>query len=250
VSSASPLARSIAGLLWPLFLACSALLAVVWIGGVNEGTFSRIGNAELRAALEWCARGIDVVWLMFGAIVAYFALVRAEGLSVARGWAGAVLAAGFLLGAASAWSGWPLGPVHFTTRLGWKLGPVPFGLPALWLVIVVGARETVLRWRPRASHNSSAALTGLLCLVNAANLDPIVWKIRFWWVWYPAQRGASALPPTQNFICWLLAGAALAWWMRSPHVVPRVARRSSEPVIALALLNAIALLTHLTRLWR
>jgi uncharacterized membrane protein len=72
----------------------------------------------------------------------------------------------------------------FHDAAGVEAGPVPFGLPALWLVVVVGAREAALRWSPGASHNVIAAISGFLCLVTAVNLDPIAWKVRVWWLWY------------------------------------------------------------------
>jgi hypothetical protein len=250
VSSASPFLRSLASLGWPLFLACSVLLAVVWIGGVGEGSFAGIANADLRAALAWSARGIDVLWLALAAAAAYFALVRTEGLAVARRWATLVLGVSFLLAVASVLTRWPLGAVFFPENLGWKLGPVPLGWPLLWLVVVVGAREAVLRWRPRAAHHTVALLAGVLCLATAVNLDPLAWKFRVWWLWHPADLAAPAHPPLRSFAVWLLGGAALAWAMRSPHLVPRVRSRPWPPLLALLLLNAVALLTHLARALR
>jgi hypothetical protein len=250
VSSAALFVRSLTGLCWPLFLASSVLLAVVWIAGVGEGSFAGLANADLRAALTWSARAIDVLWLALAAVVAYFALVRTEGLEVARRWAALVLGVSFLFAAASVFTHWPLGAVFFPQNLGAKLGPVPLGWPLLWLVVVVGAREAVLRWRPRAAHRTVALLAGVLCLATVLNLDPLAWKFRVWWLWYPAQLDAPAHPPVQSFAVWLVGGTALAWAMRSPHLVPRVKSRPWAPLLALLILNVIALLTHFARALR
>lgn len=239
-------------MLWPLFIACTVLVAVVWLSGFGPGmladeNFGRGIPKEAREALGILSRALDPIWITLGAVVAYLALVRAEGLSAARRWSGLVLVAGFVIGTLSALTRLPLGPVYYPTNLGMKLGPVPFGVPFLWLVIVLGARETVLRVFPKLSHGGCAALTGVCCGLTSVLLDPIAWKYRAWWLWYPAQFDAPGTAPWSAHLTWFVAGAALAFAMRAEQVVPRVKVRPIAPMLGYLFLIAIIALTRVVR---
>jgi putative membrane protein len=200
---------------------------------------------ELRSALALFSRGLDSVWTALGAVLVYLAVVRAEGIDVARRWCGLAIIVGFIVSAASAATGWPLGPVSFPQNLGWKIGPVPFALPLLWLLLIIGSREVALRLLPKAGHASVSLLTGALTLGSILNLDPIAWKYRAWWLWYPLPGTGLNHAPWQCFITWACAGVGLAWLMRSPHVAPRVPVRPMAPVTVWCVLNGICAVTDL-----
>ncbi|MEQ1860515.1 MAG: carotenoid biosynthesis protein [Chthoniobacteraceae bacterium] len=240
-------------MLWPLYLASTALVALVWLSGFGPGMLAdpdfahRIPNADLRDALGLFSRGLDPAWVTLGAISAYLATVRAEGLRAARHWCILILGAGLLISIASASIALPLGPVHYPTNLGWKIGPIPFALPFLWLLVILGSRETVLRICPRASHRASAALTGSCCALTSLLLDPLAWKHRAWWLWYPAQSDAPAVAPWTNHTTWLLAGTALALAMRPSQVAPRITVR---PIASLIVYLSLVAITAVTRLLR
>jgi uncharacterized membrane protein len=248
----SPLAVLVT-MLWPLFLACSALVALVWVSGFGVGKladpdFMRwVSDRNLRAALGVFSQGLDLIWITLGAINTYLALVCTESLPTARRWCGLVLIAAFGITVASAATGFPLGPIYFPENLGIKIGPVPFALPFLWLLIVTGARETVLRVLPKLGHTSCAMLAGVLCALTSLLLDPIAWKYRAWWLWYPAQIDAPAHAPWSAHLTWLIAGSALAFLMRSQHIAPRVVVRPIAPMAGFLILNAVVLLTRLVR---
>jgi uncharacterized membrane protein len=195
------------------------------------------------------ARAIDPIWLVLASISTYLALVRAEGLPVARRWAGTVIALGFILPTASALTGWPLGPVFYPPNLGPKIGLIPFALPLLWLIIILGSREASWRLLPRGGHAAVVAMTGFLALLTTVNLDKVASTYRAWWLWYPRGGEHSSLPPAVNFVSWTVAGVALAWTMRTPHVVPRQGHRSVAPIAAVAFLNALALVTYTLIRW-
>jgi hypothetical protein len=89
-----------------------------------------------------------------------------------------------------------------------------------------------------------------LTLGSIVNLDPLAWKYRAWWLWYPTSGTGVNHSPWQSFITWASAGVALAWLMRSPHVVPKMPIRPWAPVIIWAILNGICLLTHAALLLR
>lgn len=248
----SPLA-TLATLLWPLFLACSGLLAFVWLSGFGPGVIAdpafarKIPNADLRAALAFLSRAIDPVWITLAAVNLYLELARTEGLPTARRWCGVTLISGFVISFASAVWGLPLGPVYFPSNLGVKLGPVPFALPFLWLVIVVGARATVHRVFPRLPHPACAALTGIACALTNVALDPIAWKYRAWWLWYPTLRESPASQPWTASATWLAIGLILAYFMRSPNVLSKTTVRSNQAMWSFLLINALAALTYLLR---
>ena len=246
--SDSSLARAIAplvGSLWTLFVVWTVIVAAVWTTGYGDAQLGeQVKNAGLRAALALVLHALDAVWITLGAVNVYLTLARAEGLAVARGWAALVIGVAFVIASASALWHWPLGPVHYPGNFGVKLGPVPLAVPLLWLIVILGARESALALLPRASHARIAVATAILCAITDLNLEPLAWTWRAWWLWYPADLAAPSLPPPQNFATWLLVGGALAWTMRPRSVVPHMAKRPFEPIAALALLNAVCLLTH------
>ena len=244
------LLEPLCGVITGFFVACSVSMVFVWLSGFGEALanapeFLRaVENRELRAVLLAIASGIDAVWIVLAAVHAYLALVRTNGLAVARRWSGLVLGAGILLPAASGIFGWPLGAVFYPEHLGFKIGPVPFGLPLLWLVIVLGARESAWRLLPNAGHGVVACTTGLLSVITDANLEPLAWKYRAWWLWYPTPGNHPDHAPWSNYATWLVAGTALAWMMRSEEIVPRVRQRPYTPIATMVFLNALALASH------
>ena len=254
MNKSSALSRSLgplAGLSWALFIVTSALVAGVWITGFGEGlleenSFKRaVPNPELRSSLVLFSRAIDPAWIVLGAVAIYLGTARSEGLAMARRWAVVIMVIGFGLSALSVRFQWPLGPVYFPENLGWTIGPIPFGIPLLWLVIIAGAREAALLILPRAGHAMIAFTTGLLTLLTVANLDPVAWKYRAWWLWYPKPFEGPNHAPWQSYLTWLLASVTLAWIMRSNRVLPQGGKRPWSPVIVWTVLNLTALLTHI-----
>ena len=234
------------GVFWTLFAVWSFLVALVWTTGWGEVQLAEhVHNPGLRGALIWMFRALDPIWITLGAINVYIPLARTEGLSAARRWSVVVLLCGIVVPLASVLTRWPLGPIYYPLNFGIKLGPVPFALPLLWLVLVVGARDAAQRLLPRVSHFVTVFLAGLFVLATDLNLEPLAWKWRAWWLWYPADRTAPGHPPWQNYATWLVAGIALATMMRSTHVARRPAPLPFEPCAVLIMVNAVCLLTHL-----
>jgi uncharacterized membrane protein len=251
-SRSSPFATLVT-LLWPFFIACSVLVALVWTTGFGPGTVAdpdfaaKVPNPELRRALEIFSAALDPLWIVLGAVNVYLALVRTEGLSATRRWSGMVLIAGLVISALSVGVGLPLGPVHFPANLGPKLGGVPFAVPFLWLLIVVGARELVLRVFPRLAHHWCAVVAGICCALTSVLLDPVAWKYRAWWLWYPARLDAPGHAPWTSPLTWLIAGTGLVFFMRSTKVAPRVAKRPVAPAAVYLVFNAALVLTRIVR---
>jgi hypothetical protein len=244
----SSLARALAplvGSLGALFLVWTVLVAIIWASGLGEGQLAEhVLNRDLRGALAGLLLVLDPGWIAIAAVNVYLSLAHAEGLGVARRWAALVLGAAFLIAGASVWTGWPLGPVLYTGRLGIRIGPAPVAVALFWCVIVLSAREVALRALPLAGHVRVAFTAAMLSTLTNANFEPLAWKWRAWWVWYPANFAAPSGPPAQNSATWLAASFVLAYAMRPASVVPRVARRPVEPIMVFALMNVVCLVTH------
>lgn len=234
-------------LLWPLFLVWTAIVAVLWTTGLSEETAKAIvKNTDLGAAAVVFLRSTDTVWLLLAAANLYLGLADRVGLGTARLWAAIVLAAGAVIAVASVRTGWPLGPIYFTTRLGLKLGPVPLGWPLWWLVVVIGGRMLAERLLPRATHGQLALVTGGLALLAQANLEPLAWKVRAFWLWDVPGTFSGSLPPWRNFATWWLVATALASLLRERRVVTTGRPPAWAPALILVLCNAVFLLAHLT----
>lgn len=234
--------------LWILFMLWTAVVAVVWICGFGEAELrERIANPGLLSALEFFLASLDAAWIALGAANIYLALAAEEGLATVRRWALIVIAGVGAVAILSEKFAFPLGPIHYTSRLGMRIGPVPFGLPLLWFALVTGARALVLRCAPRASHAKAAFAAGMLAALAGANLEPIAWKVRAFWIWYPALTPAPAWPPAQNFAAWLLVSWAFAFAMRETRVGAASAGSLPRPALVFVIFNAMFLATHAAR---
>lgn len=239
--------------LWIFFLIWTAWIACVWSFPIGDAALAKwIGNRDLRAALAWLIAVGDIAWITLAAANIYLWLAEAEGLSTARRWALIVGAGAAALGAVSAFSGFPLGAIQYSSQLGMKLGPLPVGLPLLWFALVIGARQTVLRWRPGAAQWQLALGTGVLVLLADANLEPVAAKLRGFWFW---RAEAPSLPPHfappwTNYAAWFLTATALAWALREERVAGNARRDSFRPIAVFLLLNAVFLAANLGRFLR
>jgi uncharacterized membrane protein len=231
--------------LWILFLLWTGLILLVWLASIGDVELERaVRNPDLRGALQWCLRAGDSVWMLLACANCYLALAAADGLTEIRKRAAITLAAAWAVSALSAEMGVPLGAIHYTTRLGVQVGPVPFGTILLWFVVVFGARSTALHFAPRASHMQVALFTGVLAALSDLNFEAIAWKVRVWWLWYPALVPAPAWPPQSNFLTWLLLPMALAYSFRGREVVRNPAAGQTRPAMVFGLVNGVFLLAH------
>ncbi len=237
--------------LWILFVLWTALVAVVWATGFGEAELrERIANPGLLGALEFFLASLDAAWIALGAANIHLALSAEEGLTTARRWALIVIVGVAIVAAASEWIALPLGPIHYTSRLGMRVGPVPFGLPLLWFALVTGARSLVLRCAPRASHAKAAFVTGMLATLADANIEPIAWKVRAFWIWYPAATPAPRWPPMQNSIAWFAISWAFGFGMRETRVASASEGPFPRPALVFLIFNAVFLLTHAARFFQ
>ena len=238
--------------LWILFLLWTAWIACVWTFAIGDASLDGIGNRDLRAVLVRIIGVGDIAWITLAAASVHLWLAESEGLSTARRWALIVGGGTAALGAVSAFTGWPLGAIQYSTQLGMKLGPVPVGLPLLWYALIIGARQTVLwRW-PSAGSWPLALGTGGLALLADVNLEPVAAKLRAFWLW----RAAAPLqppvftPPWTSYAAWFLTATAIAFLLREERVATTPRRAALRPVVIFFLLNAVFLAANLARFVR
>jgi uncharacterized membrane protein len=238
----------IAGL-WILFVLVSLLVAAVWSFGIGESSLEKwISNPDLRAAVVWMLAHLDLGWITLAAANVYLSLVGSVGLATARRWALLILGGVIVLAWISTGAGVPLGRIRYGAALGLKLGPVPLGLPLLWLSVIIGAREALLRFLPRLRHGLLAAGVGVLALLTDLNLEPLAAKWRGFWFW----RGASPTlppvfdPPIIESLAWGLLAALIALALRESDVVASARKRPWQPMVTLAIFNAVFLVANVT----
>jgi hypothetical protein len=237
--------------LWGVFLVWTVWLAVVWIAPVGANALGIVeggpvpANAELRRALLLLADNADVAWLALAVMNLHLVLTRAHGLRTARLWLGLSAAGALVLGAVNTKTGVPFGPLYFGRGLGLQLFGVATGWVLLSPVLVMSARETVLWMRPRSSHRVLSLLAALVVLATVFVLE---WPARFvrgWWIWQSGDAREVLGVPWLNWLAWFVWPGLIALAMREKDVVSGVAARSAKPVVILAALNAIALITRL-----
>jgi hypothetical protein len=241
-------------LLWPLYMVWSAGVIGVWCLGIGEVELrSAVTHPDLGAALQAVLRVLDPVWISLGFYHVYTGLVLEKGLAQARRWIGY----GFFLCILIAWlsshTSWPLGPVYFTERLGKKIGPVPLCLPLLWLTVILGARAAAVRLlAARGRSGSQSALTNpvlsaCLACASALLLNPIAWKQRSWWLWYPADLNAPGSAPLTALITLLVLSLGGTAVIRPRNDQNNALAKTSDPFWIFVVINATALSALITR---
>ena len=248
-SARSTLHRSlepIANSLWILFAIWTVIVAVVWIGGWGGGLAGGepVPHAELKAAFEFVFKLLDAVWILLAGANVYLSLAATDGLAGARRWAGMILVAALIVGVLSRLTQLPLGPITFPSRLGVQIFGVPFGYPLLWLVIVVGGRDVLARFLPRASHLQIALLTGLLAAGSAWMMEPVAREDRAWWLWREGRTVIAA--PLRNFLTWGVLSSVLAYFNQA-RLVPLPSSERWKIPATWAAVHAVFLLRHAVR---
>ena len=237
--------------LWTLFVLWTAVVATVWMSGFGNVELDHlVANPGLRGALEFILRSLDAAWFALAGANVYLTLAEEESLVVARRWASLVIGGSWIIAAASVWSSFPLGAIRYTACLGMRIGPVPFGLLFMWFAFVMGARALALRLAPRATHFQVSMAAGLLVALTAANLDPLAWRFRAFWLWQPPSGTPTALAFMQNSATWMLASFGFVFAMRETRVASASFGGFPRSATIIIVFNVVFLLTHGVRVFR
>lgn len=237
--------------LWGVFLAWSAWMAVVWIVPITGGELGFVigepppPNEALRRAVLLLADYADIVWLALATVNLHLFLTSAHGLGTARKWFVISAAGALIAGYLNAGTGILFGKLGFGPALGARLFGVALGWVFLWPVLVISAREAVLFVRPRASHGEVALLAPLLVLLTAWNLEKPACALRGWWFRVVDGTATAPAAPWQNWLSWFAIAAVMAFLMREKSVIAGASRRSGKAALILAILNGIALSSRL-----
>lgn len=240
----------LAGLLWIFFLIFTAVGFIVMplnIGAVEVRRW--VALPGLREALLLLLKQADAIWMLLAAINVYFYMVKREGLSTARSWAAIILVGSALLEWVGATTGFPFGPYRYTDNFGARIGGVlPYTIPLAWLVVVICSRYLVLSFFSELTPWLLSAAVGSLALLTDLNMEPIAWKVRAYWVWYPFDPKPPLWPPWQNYLSWFVAAGVLNLALRGGRLASGVSAR--KPMVVFGLINLLFLFVHAVRLWR
>ena len=232
-------------------MAATVLMAVVVPWEIGEAQVRAwVANPALQLAAIQMLSALDGIWITLAAINTYLFLARTEGLATARRWTLLILLGSGVAAWMGARTGFPFGPIAFTDNLGVRIGrTLPIFLPLLWFIVVLNSRYVALRAFPRASHWRIAFGTAALAVLTDINLEPVAWKMRAWWLWYPLSASASAWPPLQNYASWFALSLALTGLLRETRVVT-LRGPALRPVAIFAMINGVFLLANAVRVYR
>jgi len=239
--------------LWIFFVLVSLAVAVVWSCGIGEGSLERsVSNPDLRAALVWILAHLDLAWITLAAANVYFRLVETIGLATARRWALLIFGGVIAIAWVSVMTGFPLGPIRYGAPLSLKLGPVPLGLPLFWFSAIIGAREALLRFRPRLGQVWLAIGAGIVALLTDLNLEPLAAKWRGFWFWRATAPTLPPVfdPPLTGSLAWGILVALITLVLREKSVVASAQKRAWQPIVTLVIFHAVFLFSHLMHKFR
>jgi len=248
--SSFPLAahlHALRSLAWGFFLAASAVMLAVVFFGIGEAEVREwVRGADLRDALIYCLSSLDVAWIVLAAVNTYLYVAETEGLEVARRWTVMVLAGSATLAWIGTRTGVPFGAVAFTDNLGNRIARVlPWGVPLLWVVIVLNSRYLAMLVRPGANHWSLALLTAGTSAIAEFSFEALAAHVRFYWLWDPLRFDPNASAPLQNYVSWFVASLVFAAFFRG-HRVAVLSRKQLARPTAIA---AILMLTGAAPYW-
>jgi uncharacterized membrane protein len=232
--------------LWILFVIVSVFVGLVWTMGIGEGTLERwVSNPDLRAALAWLLANLDLAWITLGAANVYLSLVNTVGLATARHWALLIVVAVVTAAWVSVATGFPFGHIRFGAALGLKIGPIPVGLPLLWFSIIIGAREAVLRFRPRWGQAPLAVAVGVLAIITDWILEFSAANLRGFWFWSAANPGQPPVfhSPLTGTLAWGIISGLITLFLREL----RVTDPSRKPWRAMTTLTIFGLVSVAAR---
>ncbi len=233
---------------WAAFVVWTTIgAAVMPLGITPERAREWLGPGTAGALAAGFLHVADLIWMLLAAAVVHGEAVRAEGARQAGLGALLVLVGSAAVEWLGATAGWPFGPYVYTDHFGPRVGVLPLAIPLAWFVIVQGARLTLARWNPGLGRGGTALGVGVAAVVTDLNLEPIAWKLRGYWLWYPGDPRPPPWPPWQNYAAWFVVAAMLA------AAMPSLRGRSApglRPALVLGFMNALFLWLHLARALR
>lgn len=231
-------------ILWIAFLIWSAIGGVVMLLGLRiDEIIDAAAKPGLFCFLDTFDRHADAVWMFLAAASLFTILARDWGSRATWLHLAIIGVVTGLIEWIGVKTGLPFGDYHYTDRYGFRLfGVLPLAIPFAWFVVVGGGLGVVQAFLPQAGRWSQAGIVAILAVLTDLNLEPIAWKLRRYWEWYPGVADPPALPPIQNYLSWGGIAFVLAMLCSLLPVAAQV--RSQRPLLVLVVLNAVLLLGH------
>lgn len=244
--------RALGSLAWGFFLGASAAMLAVVAFGIGEAQLREwTRGADLQDALVYWLGSLDSAWVMLAAVNTYLFVAKTEGLDTARRWTAALLFSGAALAWLGAGTGFPFGALAFTDNLGARIGHVlPWGVPLLWMVIVLNSRYVAELIRPRAGHWALAFLTAAVAALIAAVFEALAARVRFYWLWDPLRFDPNAGAPARSYLTWFAASCIFAAFFRGSRVATLPRRQLARPAIIAAIVALLGIVARVALLAR
>ncbi len=211
---------------WIAFLAWSLAGLIFTLGHVSPeevGHWSLPG--WLRDFIAGCLRVGDPLLILLAFANTHLHAARQRTPPLARRWALVVLVSSLGLETIGVSTGFPFGAYAYTERFGPLIGIVPLTIPLAWHIVVTNGlfvARAILRHRSRLAE---AGLTGLICTLYDAVLEPFATVEKHYWLW------RDGVVPLQNYAAWFVLSGLLVWW-RAPTLATRFPR-DRRPVMLL-----------------
>lgn len=239
------------GMVWYLFLIFTAVGFYVMPFGVGAAEVNAwVKVPGLREALLLLLGQADALWMLMASVNVYLYMIKREGLAVARRWALLIIIGSAMLEWTGATTGFPFGPYVYSKNFGALIGGVlPFTIPLAWVVVVMASRYAVLALFPKLNRWWLSLGVGFLALLTDLNMEPVAWKVRAYWTWYPYDPAPPLWPPWQNYLSWFVAAFVFNALLRGERVSSATVS-ARKPITVLCLMNAMFLAVHLVSWWR
>jgi len=221
---------------------------VMFLGVSVSGVMDAGENPLLYSLLDTFDRHADAVWMFLAAAILVALLIPLWGtLMTLRQFLFIAVTTG-ILETVGVLTGFPFGDYEYTNRYGFRLfGTLPLAIPFAWFVVVAGGGAAVSSLLPALGRWRRALAVAFLAVLTDLNLEPIAWKLRGYWLWYPDELEPPGHPPFCNYLAWFVIAFVVALWL--PKSLPdsdsrEASARALRPLWLLVILNGVLLLGH------
>jgi len=188
----------------PAFILC----LVCWAGNLAL-TLLQIGHSPL-------GRWFEGLFVFFAAVSTLLALGRRLPMQNVLATATIIMSISAAVMSLAAFSGIPLGPIHYTVHVGDQLFDIlPWPVPLVWIFLIVNgrgvARLIVRPWRKTNYYGFWVmGVTCLLAVIFDLGLEPFAVYVKDYWIWQtPKSVLAWYTAPWVNFLGWFVTSLAI-----------------------------------------
>jgi uncharacterized membrane protein len=186
----------------------------------------------------------DSSWIFVFFVAVYSDLATSSGLPAARFSSGIVVISMAVLLGLTGLTGWPAGPLQFTSHAGLQLGGViPLTLPLLAFAILTVSAQAAASAFPGANRTGLALATAGGFVASVVNGLAFFVSDRIWWLWNPP--GGPHAAGHAGFGLLFLAVTAFALAFAYPADTRMQRSRWNTGFVAWLAINALFLTANL-----